>query len=86
MGTISGCDLAGDVVRVGANVTSVKVGDRVAAFVQGGTYTDRGAFAEYVKIPAELTWKIPEGTTYEEAATLNCGCALICECPCHLSD
>ena len=72
-GTICGCDWSGNVVQIGKNVTTVAVGDFVAGFVQGGTYTDRGAFAEYVKTPAELTWKVPAGSvSYEEAATLGC--------------
>lgn len=78
VGAIGGSDVAGDVVRVGASVTSVKIGDRVAAFVPGSIYTDRGGFAEYVKIPAELTWKIPDGTTYEAAATLSAGYVSLC--------
>lgn len=50
----------------------MKVGDRVAGFTQGGTYEDRGAYAEYVKAAAELVWPIPEGVSFEEAATMGC--------------
>ena len=32
-GFICGCDSAGDVVKVGSNVKSIAVGDRVAGFV-----------------------------------------------------
>ena len=31
--TVLGCDIAGDVIEVGENVTNVKKGDRVAAYV-----------------------------------------------------
>lgn len=73
-GTIVGVDYAGVVVNVGKDVTTVSVGDRVAGFVHGGKYEDRGAFAEYTKSPAELVWKIPEGTiSDEQASTLGCG-------------
>ncbi|PSR78310.1 hypothetical protein PHLCEN_2v7432 [Hermanssonia centrifuga] len=73
-GTICGCDWSGYVVETGKSVTSLSVGDHVAGFVQGGTYTDRGAYAEYVKTPAELAWKVPDGTlSHEEAATMGCG-------------
>ena len=66
-------DWAGDVVKVGGSVTTFAVGDKIAGFSHGGTYTDRGAYAEYVKQPADLAWKIPEGTiSYEEAATMGC--------------
>ncbi|THG97000.1 hypothetical protein EW026_g4939 [Hermanssonia centrifuga] len=73
-GTICGCDWSGYVVETGKSVTSLSVGDHVAGFVQGGTYTDRGAYAEYVKTPAELAWRVPDGTlSHEEAATMGCG-------------
>ncbi len=76
-GTICGCDWSGYVVETGKSVTSLSVGDHVAGFVQGGTYTDRGAYAEYVKTPAELAWRVPDGTlSHEEAATMGCGSVL----------
>lgn len=72
-GTIVGCDWSGYVVKTGKNVSTLSVGDHVAGFVQGGTYKDRGAYAEYVKTPAELAWKVPQGTiSHEEAATMGC--------------
>ncbi|CCL98245.1 uncharacterized protein FIBRA_00239 [Fibroporia radiculosa] len=72
-GTISGCDWSGYVVAIGKYVTTPSVGDHVAGFVQGGTYKDRGAFAEYVKTDADLAWKVPSGTlSHEEAATMGC--------------
>ena len=53
---------------------TVAVGDLVAGFVHGGTYPDIGSFAEYVKAPAELTWKIPVAAiSPEEGAAMNCG-------------
>ncbi|TCD67256.1 hypothetical protein EIP91_000333 [Steccherinum ochraceum] len=72
-GSICGVDYAGTIAKVGKAVTTYAVGDRVAGFVHGGQYTDRGAFAEYVKTPAELTWKVPDNLTDEAAATLGCG-------------
>lgn len=73
-GTILGVDWSGRVVLTGKNVTSPKVGDHVAGCTQGGTYVDTGAFVEYVRVPAELSVVIPEGTlSHEEAATLSCG-------------
>ena len=70
---ILGLDWSGRVVKTGRNVTSLSVGDSVAGFDLGATYEDRGAFAEYVKTPWDLTWKIPEDTiTHEQAATMGC--------------
>ncbi|EPS98739.1 hypothetical protein FOMPIDRAFT_1031239 [Fomitopsis schrenkii] len=72
-GTITGCDWSGNVVLVGKNVTAYTIGDHVAGFHQGGSYTDRGAFAEYVKVEPDLAWKVPPGTlSHEESATLGC--------------
>ena len=78
-GTISGCDWSGHIVKLGSKVselhaTNLKIGDHVAGFTHGGTYTDRGAFAEYVKATYDLCLKVPEGTlTHEEAAAASCG-------------
>ncbi len=70
MGSILGCDYSGVVVKVGKNVhSSPKVGDHVAGFVHGSAYPDEGAFAEYVKVPAELVWVVPANTfSHEQAA------------------
>ena len=61
-------------MRVGENVreSAPQVGDHVAGFVMGSTFADSGAYAEYVRTPAELAWVVPEGTfTHQEAATLG---------------
>ncbi|GAA6040361.1 hypothetical protein JCM8097_007575 [Rhodosporidiobolus ruineniae] len=63
-----GCDFAGVVEKVGAGVTDVKEGDRVAAFVHGGLWEGEGSFAEYVKAQASLVWKVPESVSFEEAS------------------
>jgi NADPH:quinone reductase-like Zn-dependent oxidoreductase len=72
-GTILGCDFSGIVVQAGQGLrVPVKVGDKVAASLRGGVDRERGAFAEYVKVSADLAWIIPEGTyTFEEAATIG---------------
>ena len=75
--TICGVDWSGNVVKKGKSVTTFEIGDHVAGFTHGGNYKDRGAFAEYLKVPADLTWKVPEGTfSHEEAATTGCGYVL----------
>jgi NADPH:quinone reductase-like Zn-dependent oxidoreductase len=80
-------DGAGEVVEVGAAVTRRKVGDRVAAaffptWIEGelheshhanalGGSTD-GMLREEVVLPEQAWVPIPEGYSFEEAATLPC--------------
>lgn len=71
-GTITGVDWAGIVVKLGKDVADFALGERVAGFTQGGVYEDRGAYAEYVKAAQDLAWKIPDGFSFEQAATLGC--------------
>ncbi|MCU1322886.1 MAG: Alcohol dehydrogenase zinc-binding domain protein [Acidobacteriaceae bacterium] len=57
-----GQEAAGTVVAVGADVTSVKVGDRVAWCGIAGTY------AEFAVAPAARLVPIPDGVSAEQAA------------------
>jgi NADPH:quinone reductase len=59
---IPGQEAAGDVVAVGKDVASVKVGDRVAYTMVLGSY------AEYAALPADRLVKIPAGVTEQQAA------------------
>ncbi|RSL55299.1 hypothetical protein CEP51_014566 [Fusarium floridanum] len=69
-GSIIGCDYAGVVEKVGdAAGATWKVGDRIAGAVHGGLFPDKGAFAEYLKVEADLAWKIPENVSDTDAAT-----------------
>jgi predicted dehydrogenase/threonine dehydrogenase-like Zn-dependent dehydrogenase len=54
-----GYSLAGEVVEVGRDVTAFKPGDRVVC---------NGNHAEYVSSPVNLTAKIPDGVSYEDAS------------------
>jgi NADPH:quinone reductase-like Zn-dependent oxidoreductase len=87
LGRIPLSDGVGEVIEVGAGVTRVKPGDRVAGiFMQGwiagapsaevsatalGGAID-GMLAEYVVLSAEGVVKVPAHLTDEEAATLPC--------------
>ncbi|KAL2670159.1 hypothetical protein Neosp_015040 [[Neocosmospora] mangrovei] len=84
---VVGSDFAGVVTKVGADVEKLddprtQVGTRVAGFVQGGkvspyacSVNERpGAFAQYVCVEWDLVWHVPEGMTFEEAASISlCG-------------
>jgi len=81
-------DGVGEVVSLGAGVSRVKAGDRVAgAFMPGwiaGEFTQEkaasalgagsvdGVLAQYVVLPEEALVPVPEHLTDEEAATLPC--------------
>jgi NADPH:quinone reductase-like Zn-dependent oxidoreductase len=72
-GFILGVDFAGTVVAAGTQAQQYKLGDRVAGFVHGGQYEDRGSMAEYLVADAKLVWRIPDGKSFGEASTMNCG-------------
>lgn len=61
---ILGLEIAGSVVEVGANVTSLHIGDQVCALVTGGGY------AEYCLASAECCLPLPHGYNYIQAAAL----------------
>ncbi len=60
-----GGEFSGDVIGVGKNATSFKVGDRV---VSGARY---GGFAEAINIPATIVRPIPGDIAYEKAASYS---------------
>lgn len=80
-------DGAGEVVEVGAEVRSVRPGDRVAGifmqnWLEGRLTAERGRaalggdvdgmLAEYVKLPEQGVIEIPRRLSYVEASTLPC--------------
>lgn len=62
-GTTLGMECAGIVTSVGDTVSGLAVGDRVVAFAPG-------AFASHVVAPAFAVGRLPEGISFEAAATL----------------
>ncbi|KAJ3159330.1 hypothetical protein HK101_001104 [Irineochytrium annulatum] len=69
-GKVVGCDVAGTIVEVGSDVTRVKVGDRVAAWEQGGLREGEGGYAEHVRVDGDLVARIPDSMPFDQAATL----------------
>ena len=61
---IPGLEVAGEVVALGANVTTLTPGDRVCALVTGGGY------AQFCIAPALLCLPLPAGVGFVEAAAL----------------
>jgi len=73
-GCTVGCDMSGTVEEVGPEVTQpLKKGDRVAGFSHGGNEVEPedGAFGEYMVAKGDLLCKVPEGVSFEDAATLG---------------
>jgi NADPH:quinone reductase-like Zn-dependent oxidoreductase len=71
-GSISGCDYSGTVARIGPKAPgNWSIGDRVAGLTHGGLYPDRGSFAEYLRIPGDMAWKVPSSVSDEEATTFG---------------
>lgn len=66
---VLGHDGAGTVEAVGASVTGIKPGDRVA-FCNGGIGGTPGAYAHHAVVPAEQLAKIPDAVSFETAAAL----------------
>lgn len=73
MGALVGNDFAGVIVELGQGVTRYKVGDRIAGIAPGNINQspDGGAFAEFVIGDAELSFKIPDGMSFEDASTFG---------------
>ena len=75
-GVLIGCDYAGIVENVGSDVKKpFKKGDRICGFVHGSnaTQAEDGAFAEYIVVKGDLQYKIPDGMSFQDAATLGLG-------------
>ena len=63
---VPGTDLAGIVEEVGRAVTGLGIGDAVF----GHCSRERGAWSEYVRVPAEAVTPLPEGLDFEPAAAV----------------
>ena len=61
---ILGLEMAGDVVALGAGVTTVAVGARVCALLPGGGY------AEQAVVPEGMLMTLPESLSYEQGAAI----------------
>ena len=66
---ILGCDGAGTVEEIGADVTLFRRGDPVF-FMHGGVGKDPGTYAEWTTVPEWVATRIPDPLTMEEAAAL----------------
>ncbi|KAL3447720.1 chaperonin 10-like protein [Aspergillus insuetus] len=85
---IIGCDVAGEVYEVAADVTRFKKGDRVAGHAINLTtgHPKDGAYALYTVVPADKAAILPSSTSFTEGAILPLAleaavCALCLQVP-----
>lgn len=79
-GCIIGCDYAGIIESVGSAVTKGwKPGDRIFGCGHGANLVnpDDGVFAEHASVVGDLQMRIPDGMSFEQAATLGLGCITV---------
>ncbi|KAI0749263.1 GroES-like protein [Daedaleopsis nitida] len=72
---VPGTDAAGIVEEVGAEVTNVAKGDKV--LFQGWFENPKATFQQYAIVPAEITAKIPENISFDQAASIPLGLATV---------
>ena len=65
---VLGHDAAGVIAEVGSNVSRLRVGDEVWAYLGGPS--SNGAYAEYVSLPHEFVTVRPRILSFEEAASV----------------
>jgi len=66
---IPGTELAGTIEKIGANVTSRSIGQRVYTTARERPHRG-GHYAEYVTAPAEATFVLPDNVEFDAAAAL----------------
>ncbi|KAF4313996.1 Alcohol dehydrogenase superfamily zinc-containing [Botryosphaeria dothidea] len=69
-GTVLGCDFTGVVRKVGDRVTRLKEGDNIAGLIWGGEKKGVGAYSQYTIADERISFKIPKGTSPDQAATV----------------
>lgn len=66
-----GWDASGTIEQVGPNVAPERVGEFVFAYCrQYGTPVERGTYAEYIAIPADMAVRAPRNLSTEQAAAI----------------
>ena len=63
---IPGMEVAGEIVKIGPNVSSFKIGDRVAALSQLSGY------AEQAVVQEKSVFKIPSEMSFDDSCALLC--------------
>ncbi|GKZ33141.1 hypothetical protein AbraIFM66950_002925 [Aspergillus brasiliensis] len=80
---VMGHDYSGTVVEVGQSARErFQVGDRVCGLVKGANRIrpESGTFAEYIVAKAAVQIRIPDGVSFEDAATVGVGAIAAGQC------
>ena len=75
-----GCDYCGVVEKIGSDVnTDLKLGDKVCGVVAGGAGCDatRGCFGDLFPAYGDFVFRLPNGVTEPQAATLGVGISTV---------
>ncbi|KAI0351751.1 GroES-like protein [Trametes cingulata] len=72
---VGGTDAAGIVEEVGSEVKNVAKGDKI--LFQGWFENSKATFQQYAIVPAEITAKIPDNVSIDEAASVPLGLATV---------
>ncbi|KAG7660508.1 uncharacterized protein J8A68_005927 [[Candida] subhashii] len=70
---INGRESSGTVVKLGEQVTDVKIGDDVIVSSTSYRDTRTSTFQQYTAIDSRLVWKLPKEFSYEDGATIGVG-------------
>jgi NADPH2:quinone reductase len=65
---VLGRELSGEVIELGRNVNSCRIGDKVSAYV--GSMASNGTYAECISVPAKLVTKNPGKLSFEQATAI----------------
>jgi NADPH:quinone reductase len=67
---VLGWDAAGTVIAVGADVSGIKIGDRVYTAVVPGSNGGK-LYAEYAALEAQFVWPVPQSLTITQAGVMG---------------
>ncbi|OXG53562.1 enoyl reductase [Cryptococcus neoformans] len=71
-GALSGCDYAGTVIKLGPNFnTPLRIGDKVAGCISGGSSTVEGSYAQYAVVESDMCFVVPEECLWRRGDVLG---------------
>lgn len=65
---ILGREFSGEIVQLGTDVNSFKIGDKIAAYI--GSLASSGTYTEFISVSEKLVAKFPAKLTFEQATAV----------------